>query len=262
MPAPRRDAMNLFILHANPKEAAQAHVDKHVVKMILETCQMLYTAHWTAAYPGLVIKAKKGLTPPSRMATAPAKKDSQTRGYTFSHINHPCTKWIRASLENYLFACELGIALGEEYTYRWGKTHACAEHVKWLKENPPALKSKGLTPFAIAMDDKYKNSADAIECYRNYYLTAKKDKGLLHYTRREAPVFVSMTLQTRTGESYEVRANTEAGALASGHSDAGRYNVEDGKDGRRDDAEGEDLVKRQGATRDKERSGGDEETLN
>ena len=46
--------MNLFILSANPVEAAQAHADTHVVKMILEACQMLYSAHWTSAYPELL----------------------------------------------------------------------------------------------------------------------------------------------------------------------------------------------------------------
>lgn len=186
--------MNLFILSANAKEAAQAHADKHVVKMILETCQMLYTAHWTTQYPELIKKSRKNLELAS-LATAPKKLNSDTRGYTHSHINHPCTKWIRASLENYLYACELGIQLGEEYTYRWNKVHACAEHVRWLKENPPALPSIGLTPFAIAMDDKYKTSHDPIECYRNYYLTAKKDRGLLKYTRRPVPSFISTAVQ-------------------------------------------------------------------
>ena len=155
---------------------------------------MLYTAHWTGFYPELIKKSKRSMTPPPILEIAPKKINSDIRGYTYAHINHPCTKWIRASLENYLFACDLGIALGEEYKYRWplkNRDHACAEHVKWLKENPPSsLPSIGLTPFAIAMDNTYKISDDPIECYRHYYLTAKKDKGILKYTRRLQPSFI------------------------------------------------------------------------
>jgi hypothetical protein len=180
--------MNLFILFDDPEKAAQAHGDKHVIKMILETCQMLYTTHWTSHYPDLIVKSKKNLPLPETLKEAPKKKNSETRGYTHSHINHPCTKWIRASIENYNFACDLGIALAEEYKYRWhtkNKIHACEEHVRWLKENPPGLPNIPRTSFAMAMDDVYKISDDPIESYRNYYMTAKKDKGLLKYTRRE-----------------------------------------------------------------------------
>jgi len=190
--------MNLFILSTDPIKAAQAHCDKHVIKMILETCQMLYTAHWTAAYLDLLTKTKKQLGPlalPTSLQTSPKKINSEGRGYKYAHLKHPCTIWIRTSLENYYFACDLGIALGDEYTYRWQKPkpHACVEHVKWLKANPPVLSAIGLTPFAIAMDDKYKNSSDPIECYRNYYLTAKKEKGLLVYTRRPEPDFITIS---------------------------------------------------------------------
>ena len=179
--------MNLFILNKDPKAAAVAHADRHVIKMILEACQMLYTAHWTSAYPE-IIKKKKSMELPASMKSAPKKKNTEIHGFLAAHINHPCTKWIRGSLENYMFACELAIEIGKEYTFRYGKVHACMEHAVWLKENPPSLTAVGLTPFAIAMDDQYKISDDAIECYRHYYLTAKSH--LLIYTKREKPQFV------------------------------------------------------------------------
>ena len=185
---PHKYTMNLFILSANPVEAARAHVDRHVVKMILEACQMLYTAHWTAVYPELCVKKKKGLALPASMATAPKKIGTEICGYIPAHINHPCTKWVRASLENYQFACALAIAIGEEYQFRYGKVHGCMEHAIWLAAHPPALAATGLTAFAIAMDDKYKISDDAIECYRHYYVEGKKH--LLTYTRREKPDFL------------------------------------------------------------------------
>ena len=87
-----------------------------------------------------------------------------------------------------MFACELAIALGEEYTFRYRKVHSCMAHALWLKENPPALAANGRLPFVVAMDEEYKISDDAIECYRHYYLTAKKE--LLTYTRREPPAFI------------------------------------------------------------------------
>ena len=37
--------MNIFYLSTNTDECARYHCDKHVVKMILETAQMLSTAH-------------------------------------------------------------------------------------------------------------------------------------------------------------------------------------------------------------------------
>ena len=103
--------MNLFILSANPVEAAQAHADTHVVKMILEACQMLYSAHWTSAYPELlenksavgISRAQKMLDVPAVFADAPIRKNTSERGYRPVHLHHPCTRWIRASLENYIY---------------------------------------------------------------------------------------------------------------------------------------------------------------
>ena len=190
--------MNLFILSANPVEAAQAHADTHVVKMILEACQMLYSAHWTSAYPTLldnksvmaVSKAQKALTLPPSILDAPTRKNSSERGYRPVHLHHPCTKWIRASSGNYEFACQLAIAIGEEYKFRYGKEHSCAEHVQWLHKNRPGIPIGSLQPFAIAMNDAYKISDDAIECYRHYYQTSKEERNLLQYTRRERPAFL------------------------------------------------------------------------
>ena len=190
--------MNLFILSANPVEAAQAHADTHVVKMILEACQMLYSAHWTSAHPSLldnksaigVSRAQKLLDVPSHFADAPIRKNTSERGYRPVHLHHPCTRWIRASVENYVFACRLALAIGNEYKYRYGKVHLCTEHALWLFDHVPDLPSIGLQPFAIAMNDEYKISDDAIECYRHYYRTSKEERGLLQYTRRERPSFL------------------------------------------------------------------------
>lgn len=86
--------MNIFYLDSNPTLCAKYHNDKHVVKMILETAQLLCGVHWVTG------------------KEAP---------YKLSHKNHPCSIWVRSSLENYLWLCELGLELCDEYTYRYGK---------------------------------------------------------------------------------------------------------------------------------------------
>ena len=200
--------MNLFILSSNPTEAAQAHADKHVVKMILEACQMLYSAHWVAAYPELlenksavaVSRAQKLLALPEALLKAPCRGGGEQgllpnpqgcRGYRPVHLHHPCTRWIRASLQNYMWACDLALAIGDEFTFRYKKTHACQQHAEWLKANPPPLTSEGLQTFAIAMKPEYKISDDPIECYHHYYRTSKEERGLLQYTKREKPAFLA-----------------------------------------------------------------------
>ena len=189
--------MNLFVLSADPKEAAEAHGDKHVVKMILEACQMLYTAHWTAVYPDLlkersavkISAAHKLLSVPPHMASAPLRKCAAEAGYRPVHLHHPCTIWVRASLGNYMWAVDLALAISQEYEYRWpGRTHACKAHAQWLKANPPpGISEAERTNFAIAMDDEYR-VPDPVESYINYYRGSKRH--LTVYTRRAAPAFL------------------------------------------------------------------------
>ena len=69
---------------------------------------------------------------------APFTKDGKSRGYKPAHTKHPMTMWIASSLENYLYACKIGIALTLEYTHRYGKIHTCAHHLIWLYENRPS----------------------------------------------------------------------------------------------------------------------------
>jgi len=194
--------MNIFVLHPCFKKSARWHADKHVVKMILESVQMLYTAHWVVAYPFLLnckapialAKAQRPLpTPPAlRVYKAPYQlKNESQRGYRPVHIHHPCTVWVRSSLQNYLWLCGLAVALGEEHKYRWpgSPEHSCAEHARWLLANPPALPfTQTPTPFAQAMPDEYKKRHDAIQSYRAFYKGSKTDRGITNsYTKRHKP---------------------------------------------------------------------------
>lgn len=138
--------MNIFVLDHDPNTCAQYHCDKHVVKMILETAQLLCGVHWVL----------NGNAP-----------------YKLSHRNHPCSIWTRECIENYVWLCDLGINLCKEYTYRYNKTHKSQQIIEWCITNLPRLRENGdMTPFALAMPDEYKVNCP-IESYRNYYLGAK-----------------------------------------------------------------------------------------
>ncbi len=190
--------MNIFLLDLDPVKAAQAHADKHVVKMLLEACQLLYTAHWVIAYPHILEYrspqklsiVQQFLAVPDSIETAPS---SLTRpfepGFRPCHIHHPCAVWVRESADNYIFTANLAIALADEFRVRYPKRgpHACEAHAHWLLDNLPYLMfDYGLTPFVQAMDIQYKRE-DPIEGYRNYYRTSKKERGLLQYKNRDPP---------------------------------------------------------------------------
>ena len=153
--------MNIFFLDENPKLSAQYHVDKHVVKMILETAQLLCGVHHS-------INTSSTLQVP----------------YKLSHKNHPCAIWARESLSNYLYLCELGLELGKEYTYRYGKKHKSIEVIEWCIVNKPNIIDIGFTKPAMAMPDEFKVDS-VVKSYRNYYMGAKSD--LASWKNREKP---------------------------------------------------------------------------
>lgn len=189
--------MNIFVLHPNPRKAARWHADKHVVKMILEAVQMLYTAHWVIAFPYLlkhraaikISQEQKKLPTPPSLRLAPFSVDGRQRGYRPVHLHHPCTVWVRESLANYQWLCQLAIELGRENQHRWpaSKPHSCEEHARWLLANPPALPNTPLTHFAVAMPIEYKKH-DPIVSYRAFYSGSKTDRGITKkYTNRTRP---------------------------------------------------------------------------
>ena len=157
---------------------AQWHCDKHVVKMILETAQLLYTAHWV-------------LLEDPDFQEAPFRKNKNERGYkSIKNIMHPCAMWVRESLDHYMWLCKLGMHLCREYQYRFGlnKKHSCQEHIEWLVAHPPiGLLSRGWKQPPQAMPDEYRHES-SIEAYRAYYLGPKR--ALLKYTKREVPHWV------------------------------------------------------------------------
>lgn len=168
--------MNIFYLSYKTSRCARWHCDKHVVKMILETAQLLYTAHWVIS-----------VTPD--FSTAPCRKNKTERGYlSIRNKNHPSAIWTRASIDHYMWLCRLGLSLCKEYHYRFGnKKHACEEHLVWLLANPPGLPRAGWSQPTQAMPDVYKNKNSLI-AYRKYYSYGKSH--ILTYTGRHAPHWI------------------------------------------------------------------------
>lgn len=188
--------MNIFILHWKQRKAARWHVDKHIVKMLLETCQLLYTAHWVLAYPELgmcksavaLSRVQKELEIPEYMWSAPVCESTGEPTYRPCHIHHPCAKWTRHCSGNYMWLTQLGLELAREFRFRFKKKHSCEKHVQWLHDNLPLeIEMHPREGFPIAMADEYKISKDPIVCYRNYYRTSKKERGLIKYTGRNTP---------------------------------------------------------------------------
>lgn len=152
--------MNIFFLDKDPKLAAQYHCNSHCCKMILESAQMLSTAHRII------------------------DNNTDERFYKATHINHPCNKWIRESAWNYVWLFLLFKNLCKEYTYRYNKIHKCESMIPLLESVPIGLTNKWMTLPALAMPEEYK-TCDVINSYRQYYKFGKTR--LLKYTKRNLP---------------------------------------------------------------------------
>lgn len=157
--------MNIFVLDQNPSIAASMMCDKHVVKMIVESCQLLSTAHHVLDGQEVTINTGK-----RKYRTHICSLPNICKA---TMINHPCTIWTRKTRANYAWLYQHAYALCREYTNRYVKTHSMEKMLDGpLNEIPKNINAGGLTEFAQAMPDAYKNQ-DAIAAYRAYYLGEK-----------------------------------------------------------------------------------------
>ena len=160
--------MNIFHLHKEPKICAEYHCDKHVVKMILETAQMLSTAYQKHC-------------------------GDDDNLYKSAYPKHPMTIWVSNSIENYKYALILGTELGKQYTKRYRKIHKSSNIINLLRgigrvwnveDNFPSV---NFTRPPLCMPDEYKCD-DYIQAYRNYYIGDKKR--FARYTSVDTPEFM------------------------------------------------------------------------
>lgn len=140
--------MNIFVLDTDPRKAASTQLDKHVVKMPLESAQMLCSA---------LIAHGSNDTP-----------------YRKAHPKHPCTLWAAKTRSNFDWLVQHGTALCEEYTSRYGKRHKSQDVIEWCAERASMIPPGDLTPFAQAMPEQYKNPNPVI-AYQQYYMGEKRN---------------------------------------------------------------------------------------
>jgi len=157
--------MNIFVLNKDTKLAAKNHCDKHVVKMILETAQLLSTAHHILG---------SSLTP---------------YVYKSTHKNHPSAVWVRSGDKQYQWAFSLFEELLLEYTHRYNKTHATARLLPYLSQLPDMIHRGGeWTDPPQCMYDECRTD-DTVEAYRNYYKVRQGEIDM-RWTNREIPAWL------------------------------------------------------------------------
>jgi len=151
--------MNIFVLHRDPVICAQYHCDKHIVKMVLETAQILCTA------------------------LSNVSGDDIITAYRPTHRTHPCVKWAE-DIRNWVWLRNLGFALAAEYTHRYGKVHKCLDVLESFTI-PLQIKLHAPEYFVQCMPDEHKQD-DPVLAYRSYYET-KQDKFIMKWTNRPIP---------------------------------------------------------------------------
>jgi len=179
--------MNIFALSRSPILSAQQMIDKHIVKMPTETCQMLHTNHLFFAFVDFY-----GYEP-SLKELKQYHKDFNSNLMKPAMLNHPSTVWARKSMHNAKWLYEHGLALCKEFTHRYGKEHGSESRIKDMENFYIESASwEKATPVSIAMFDKYRIDRDVfyntarvefgietdewdfvIESYRHYYLEGK-----------------------------------------------------------------------------------------
>ena len=154
--------MNIFLLDTNPKSAAQMMCDKHIVKMILESAQMLCTAHRVL------------------------DQDIPKHFYKTTHQNHPCTQWVTQTTGNYKWLFNHFLSLCAEYTHRYSKIHLTQKKLgNDLKYPPQNLAGGPRTKFVLAMPEQFKSNC-AVTSYRNYY-RHKSKQFVMQWSHRQKP---------------------------------------------------------------------------
>lgn len=161
--------MNIFFLDKDPITSAEAMTNKHVVKMILESAQMLSTAHrMLDGELTVVVKNNR-----SRKYWYHPQYDDIL--YQATHYNHPSNVWIRESVYNYAWLYIHFCALCNEYRSRYGKTHSTETKLRDLLQTPPQnIPNVPPTPVKVAITDlQWHVDDNPIQSYRNYYIGEK-----------------------------------------------------------------------------------------
>ena len=179
--------MNIFYTNNDPKLCAIEHCDKHCVKMILESAQLLSTAH-------RVLDGKEYIDASSGRKIRRWSLDNSYDDifYKATHINHPSAIWARQSYENYQWLYNLLNELCAEYTYRYGKVHRCFDIglVDKLSYSPINIPVTVFTEPTPAMAEQYIVRGDSIKSYQKYIREGKIH--LHNWKNRPIPSFITL----------------------------------------------------------------------
>lgn len=156
--------MNIFATSQCPIQCAQEMTNVHVVKMILESAQLLSTAHFVL--------------------------DGVQVGYKPTHKNHPCAVWCRETTGNYAWLYNHFKALCREFTLRADKIHKSSEQLQALWLWPENICADGQTPFALCMPEEFARLGlfDQTKAYQAY-LNVK----FAEWRSRDKPIKVEWT---------------------------------------------------------------------
>jgi hypothetical protein len=182
--------MNIFYLDKDPRKCAEMHLDKHCVKMIIEYAQLMSTAHRVLDGTEYYDKTANG----RKIKRWRLSDDRESRLMKASHINHPSGVWVRANNENYRWLFTMWQFLCEEYTFRYGKQHACSRLLGDLNNLPNSISTGKFYPPTPAMPDECKIAGDSLASYHKYYNERKSH--FAKWTKRPVPVWYSPVINT------------------------------------------------------------------
>lgn len=162
--------MNIFATSQCPIQCAQEMTNVHVVKMILESAQLLSTAHFVL--------------------------DGVQVGYKPTHQNHPCAIWCRKTSDNYFWLYKHFEALLTEFIFRTGKIHKSSEQLQALYYLPKNIRADGQTPFSLCMPEEFARLGlfDQTKAYQAY-LNVK----FAEWRSRDKPIKVEWTNRPTPG---------------------------------------------------------------
>ena len=166
--------MNIFYLDKDPVKAAEMSCDKHVIKMILESAQMLCTAKRVLDGTPYEDKTKNG-----RKIKRWRLDNSNEEAiiYKAGWLRHPSTQWVMKSAYNYRWLYNHMMALNEEYKKRYNKDvdHVSITKLKDLLKEPPKNANINVigSDATPAMPDECLVPGDSVASYRKYYIMKK-----------------------------------------------------------------------------------------
>ena len=144
--------MNIFFLDKSPEKSAEFLCDKHIPKMLLESCQMLSTALRQNGYEDDYL-------------------------YKSAYPNHPMTKWVGFNRDCFRWALENAVFISQEYCKRFKKLHKSSRIINniydnnYLKDIPDGFFKEP----PQCMPDQYKLRSDLyVKAYRKYYQGEKE----------------------------------------------------------------------------------------